>query len=236
MDWQVYIIRCSDGSLYTGIVKSAMGIGMILAEGIGDTIRISLAADPVEEVKVGFEILKSLKLRTNGINFIACPSCSRQGFDVIKTVETLEKRLEHIKTPMSLSVLGCVVNGPGESKHANIGISLPGTGEKPVAPVTHDVSIPETITVADLAQKMAVKAGDVIKTLMQMGTMATINQVLDQDTAILLVEEMGHKAVAAKEEDFEEELLKKTEGEEERVHGFRILLRPQRRHELRGFR
>jgi (E)-4-hydroxy-3-methylbut-2-enyl-diphosphate synthase len=111
------------GGLRGGTVKSAVGLGMLLMEGIGDTIRISLAADPVEEVKVGFEILKSLKLRTNGINFIACPSCSRQNFDVIKTMNTLEQRLEDIRTPMDVAVIGCIVNGPGEAREADVGLT-----------------------------------------------------------------------------------------------------------------
>lgn len=111
------------GGLRGGTVKSSVGLGMLLMDGIGDTIRISLAADPVEEVKVGFEILKSLKLRANGINFIACPSCSRQNFDVISTMNTLEKRLEDIRTPMDVAVIGCIVNGPGEAKVADIGLT-----------------------------------------------------------------------------------------------------------------
>jgi len=100
-----------------------VGIGMLLMDGIGDTIRISLAADPVEEVKVGFEILKSLKLRANGINFIACPSCSRQNFDVIGTMNELERRLEDIRTPMDVAVIGCIVNGPGEAREADVGLT-----------------------------------------------------------------------------------------------------------------
>ena len=91
--------------------------------GIGDTIRVSLSADPVEEIKVGYEILKSLGLRHRGVNIISCPSCARQGFDVIKTVEKLEERLEHIKTPMSLSIIGCVVNGPGEAAMTDLGFT-----------------------------------------------------------------------------------------------------------------
>ena len=111
------------GGLRGGTVKSAVGLGMLLMEGIGDTIRISLAADPVEEVKVGFEILKSLKLRTNGINFIACPSCSRQNFDVIGTMNVLEQRLEDVRTPMDVAVIGCIVNGPGEAWEADVGLT-----------------------------------------------------------------------------------------------------------------
>ena len=111
------------GGLRGGTVKSAVGLGALLLDGIGDTIRISLAADPVEEVKVGFEILKSLKLRANGINFIACTSCSRQNFDVIGTMNELERRLEDIRTPMDVAVIGCIVNGPGEAREADVGLT-----------------------------------------------------------------------------------------------------------------
>ncbi|WP_187431607.1 4-hydroxy-3-methylbut-2-en-1-yl diphosphate synthase (flavodoxin) [Roseobacter fucihabitans] len=116
------------GGLTSGTIKSAIGLGNLLWVGIGDTIRVSLSADPVEEVKVGYEILKSLGLRHRGVNIISCPSCARQGFDVIKTVETLEKRLEHIKTPMSLSIIGCVVNGPGEALMTDVGFTGGGAG------------------------------------------------------------------------------------------------------------
>lgn len=111
------------GGLRAGSVKSSVGIGMLLAEGIGDTLRVSLAADPVEEVKVGFDILKSLRIRSRGINFIACPTCSRQEFDVINTVNALEQRLEDIITPMDVSIIGCVVNGPGEALTAELGVA-----------------------------------------------------------------------------------------------------------------
>ncbi len=116
------------GGLVSGTIKSAIGLGNLLWMGIGDTIRVSLSADPVEEVKVGYEILKSLGLRHRGVNIISCPSCARQGFDVIKTVETLEQRLEHIKTPMSLSIIGCVVNGPGEALMTDVGFTGGGAG------------------------------------------------------------------------------------------------------------
>ena len=116
------------GGLTSGTIKSAIGLGNLLWMGIGDTIRVSLSADPVEEVKVGYEILKSLGLRHRGVNIISCPSCARQGFDVIKTVEALEKRLEHIKTPMSLSIIGCVVNGPGEALTTDVGCTGGGAG------------------------------------------------------------------------------------------------------------
>ncbi|WGO97122.1 flavodoxin-dependent (E)-4-hydroxy-3-methylbut-2-enyl-diphosphate synthase [Saccharophagus degradans] len=111
------------GGLRGGTVKSSVGLGMLLMDGIGDTIRVSLAADPVEEVKVGWDILKSLKLRSKGINFIACPSCSRQNFDVIKTMNELEMRLEDIITPLDVAVIGCVVNGPGEAKEVDVGLA-----------------------------------------------------------------------------------------------------------------
>ncbi len=116
------------GGLTSGTIKSAIGLGSLLWMGIGDTIRVSLSADPVQEVKVGYEILKSLGLRHRGVNIISCPSCARQGFDVIKTVEALEKRLEHIKTPMSLSIIGCVVNGPGEALMTDVGFTGGGAG------------------------------------------------------------------------------------------------------------
>jgi len=111
------------GGERAGAVKSAIGLGMLLAEGIGDTIRVSLAADPVQEVKVGFDILKSLHVRSKGINLIACPSCSRQKFDVVSTVNALEERLEDILEPMDVAVIGCVVNGPGEAREADIGLT-----------------------------------------------------------------------------------------------------------------
>lgn len=111
------------GGLRSGAVKSSVGLGMLLAEGIGDTIRVSLAADPVEEIKVGFDILKSLRIRSRGINFIACPSCSRQEFDVIATVNALEQRLEDVLTPMDVSIIGCVVNGPGEAEVSDLGLT-----------------------------------------------------------------------------------------------------------------
>jgi len=111
------------GGLRAGAVKSSIGLGLLLSEGIGDTIRVSLAADPVEEIKVGFDILKSLSLRQRGINLIACPSCSRQQFDVIKTVNELEMRLEDVREAIDVAIIGCVVNGPGEAKEADLGLT-----------------------------------------------------------------------------------------------------------------
>jgi (E)-4-hydroxy-3-methylbut-2-enyl-diphosphate synthase len=116
------------GSLIPGSVKSSIGIGMLLMEGIGDTIRCSLTEDPIQEVKIGYEILKSLNLRNKGVNIISCPSCSRQGFEVINTVKILEEKLSHIKEPITLSIIGCVVNGPGEASQTDIGLTGGGKG------------------------------------------------------------------------------------------------------------
>ncbi len=122
-DYPIHLGITEAGGLMPGTIKSSIGIGSLLWAGIGDTIRVSLSADPVEEIKVGFNILKSLNLRHRGVNVISCPSCARQEFNVIKNVEELEKRLEHITTPMTLSVIGCVVNGPGEARETNIGLT-----------------------------------------------------------------------------------------------------------------
>lgn len=138
------------GGLRSGTVKSAIALGALLMEGIGDTLRISLAADPVEEVKVGFDILKSLGLRTKGINFIACPSCSRQNFDVISTVNALESRLEDIKTPLDVAIIGCIVNGPGEAKEADIGL----TGGTPNNLIYRDGKPSHKVTPEDLVTEM----------------------------------------------------------------------------------
>jgi len=117
------------GGLIGGTVKSSIGIGSLLWFGIGDTVRVSLSAEPEEEVRVGFEILKALGIRNRGVRVVSCPSCARQGFDVIRTVQTLEERLQHIRTPLSLSVLGCVVNGPGEARETDIGLTGGGNGK-----------------------------------------------------------------------------------------------------------
>jgi (E)-4-hydroxy-3-methylbut-2-enyl-diphosphate synthase len=122
-DYPLHIGVTEAGGLRTGTVKSSVGLGMLLWSGIGDTVRVSLSADPVEEVKVGFDLLKSLNLRHRGVNIISCPSCARQQFDVIKTVEALEQRVAHITTPMTVSVIGCVVNGPGEARETDIGFT-----------------------------------------------------------------------------------------------------------------
>ena len=133
-DYPLHIGITEAGGLRSGTVKSSIGMGMLLWAGIGDTIRVSLSADPVEEVKVGFDLLKSLGLRHRGVNLISCPSCARQQFDVIETVRVLEERLEHITTPMTVSVIGCVVNGPGEAVMTDIGFTGGGRG-------THQVYI-----------------------------------------------------------------------------------------------
>ncbi len=122
-DYPLHIGITEAGTAMTGAVKSSIGLGWLLSQGVGDTLRVSLAADPVEEVKVGFEILKSLELRHRGINVIACPTCGRVEIDVVRLANELEKKLGHIKTPLNVSVLGCVVNGIGEGKEADIGIA-----------------------------------------------------------------------------------------------------------------
>ena len=122
-DYPLHVGITEAGSLTTGSVKSSVGIGMLLMEGIGDTLRVSLSANPVEEVKIGYEILKSLNIRHKGVNIISCPSCARQAFPVIDTVNILEKKLSHIKKPITLSIIGCVVNGPGEASQTQIGLT-----------------------------------------------------------------------------------------------------------------
>ena len=127
-DYPLHLGVTEAGGLRIGTVKSSVGMGSLLWAGIGDTIRVSLSADPVEEVRAGFDILKALGLRHRGVNVISCPSCARQQFDVIKTVEVLEQRLAHITTPMTVSVIGCVVNGPGEARETDIGLTGGGNG------------------------------------------------------------------------------------------------------------
>ena len=127
-DYPLHLGITEAGGLRSGTVKSSIGMGSLLWAGIGDTIRVSLSAEPEEEVKVGYEMLKSLGLRHRGVQIISCPSCARQAFPVIKTVELLEKRLSHIHTPLSLSIIGCVVNGPGEARETDIGLTGGGQG------------------------------------------------------------------------------------------------------------
>jgi len=127
-DYPLHLGITEAGTLTSGSIKSSIGMGLLLMEGIGDTIRVSLSEDPTEEVKIGFEILKSLNLRHKGVNIISCPSCARQAFPVIDTVKILEKRLSHIKEPITLSIIGCVVNGPGEASQTQIGLTGGGKG------------------------------------------------------------------------------------------------------------
>ena len=136
-DYPLHLGITEAGGLVGGTVKSSVGMGMLLWSGIGDTIRVSLSADPVEEIRVGYEMLKSLQLRRRGVTVIACPSCARQQYDVIKTVAALEERLAHITTPITLSVIGCVVNGPGEARETDVGFTGGGNG-------THQVYISGT--------------------------------------------------------------------------------------------
>ena len=147
------------GGLMSGTIKSSIGLGSLLWLGIGDTIRVSLSADPVEEVKVGYDILKSLGLRHRGVSIISCPSCARQGFNVIETVKTLEDRLAHVKTPMSLSIIGCVVNGPGEALMTDIGFTGGGAGNGMVywaGKQDHRISNDDMVDhIVDLVEKRA---------------------------------------------------------------------------------
>jgi len=122
-DYPLHLGVTEAGGLFTGSIKSSIGIGQLLMEGIGDTIRVSLSSDPVDEIKAGYEILKSLGIRSRGVNIISCPSCARQAFPVIETVKLLEKKLAHIKKPINLSIIGCVVNGPGEAAQTEIGLT-----------------------------------------------------------------------------------------------------------------
>ena len=127
-DYPLHLGITEAGSFISGSIKSSIGLGSLLMDGIGDTIRISLSDDPVKEVKIGNEILKSLNLRNRGVRIISCPSCARQAFQVIDTVKTLEEKLSHIKTPLTLSIIGCVVNGPGEAAMTDIGLTGGGKG------------------------------------------------------------------------------------------------------------
>ena len=127
-DYPLHLGITEAGSFVSGSVKSSIGLGSLLMDGIGDTIRISLSDDPVKEIKIGNEILKSLNLRNRGVKIISCPSCARQAFQVIDTVKILEDKLSHIKTPITLSIIGCVVNGPGEAAMTDIGITGGGKG------------------------------------------------------------------------------------------------------------
>ena len=148
------------GGLLTGSIKSSIGIGQLLMDGIGDTIRVSLSSDPVDEVKAGFEILKSLGIRSRGVNIISCPSCARQAFPVIETVKILEKKLAHIKTPVTLSIIGCVVNGPGEAAQTEIGLTGGGQDNN----LIYLSGVPHTkVPSADIIQKIVQLVEDKVK-------------------------------------------------------------------------
>jgi len=161
-DYPLHLGITEAGGLVGGTVKSSVGIGMLLWSGIGDTIRVSLSADPVEEIKVGYEILKSLQLRRRGVTVIACPSCARQQFDVIKTVAALEERLAHITTPITLSVIGCVVNGPGEARETDVGFTGGGNN-------THQVyvaGVPDhRLKDADIVEHLATLVEEKVKAI-----------------------------------------------------------------------
>ncbi|MDX1484868.1 MAG: flavodoxin-dependent (E)-4-hydroxy-3-methylbut-2-enyl-diphosphate synthase [Alphaproteobacteria bacterium] len=165
-DYPLHLGITEAGGLRTGTVKSAIGLGVLLWEGIGDTIRVSLSADPVEEIHAGFEILKALNLRHKGVTVIACPSCARQQFEVIETVAKLEERLAHVTTPMTLSIIGCVVNGPGEARETDIGITGGGNGTHMVyigGVTDHKTSSDEMIDhIVELVERRAaeIESGD----------------------------------------------------------------------------
>ena len=159
-DYPLHLGITEAGSLTSGSIKSSIGIGMLLMEGIGDTIRVSLSANPVEEVKIGYEILQSLNLRHKGVNIISCPSCARQGFSVIDTVKILEEKLSHIKEPITLSIMGCVVNGPGEASQTQIGLTGGGKNDHmmylsglPHHKVASDKIIEEVISLVEKKSK-----------------------------------------------------------------------------------
>jgi (E)-4-hydroxy-3-methylbut-2-enyl-diphosphate synthase len=161
IDCPIHLGITEAGGLITGTVRSAIGLGALLWDGIGDTIRVSLSADPVEEVRVGFDILKAMGLRSRGVSIVSCPSCARQGFDVIGAVKTLEDRLKHITTPMTLSIIGCVVNGPGEARETDIGFTGGGAGKghgkvylngEPVYSIQNETLIDHVV---DLCEKKA---------------------------------------------------------------------------------
>jgi len=155
-DYPMHLGITEAGSFISGSVKSSIGMGLLLMEGIGDTIRVSLSEDPVKEVQIGYEILKSLNLRHRGVNIISCPSCARQGFPVIETVKTLEEKLSHIKEPITLSIIGCVVNGPGEAAQTQIGLTGGGQGNHmmylsglPHHKIASDKIIEEVVTLVE---------------------------------------------------------------------------------------
>lgn len=160
-DYPLHLGITEAGGLMSGTAKSSIGMGMLLWSGIGDTIRVSLSADPVAEIRAGFDILKSLNLRHRGVNIVSCPSCARQGFNVIETVQILEEKLKHISTPMTLSIIGCVVNGPGEARETDMGFTGGGAGAgagmiylngKPAYKLTNDKLVDHVV---ELCEKKA---------------------------------------------------------------------------------
>lgn len=160
-DYPLHVGITEAGGLRSGTVKSAIGMGNLLWAGIGDTIRVSLSADPVEEVKVGFDILKTLGLRHRGVNVVACPSCARQQFDVIKTVQEIENRVAHITTPMTVSIIGCVVNGPGEALMTDIGFTGGGRGTHQVyinGEAAHRINVEETSIIDHVVEMIETRA------------------------------------------------------------------------------
>ena len=156
-DYPLHVGLTEAGTYLAGSIKSSISIGQLLQKGIGDTIRVSLTADPVEEIKVGFEILKSLQIRSKGIQIVSCPSCARQAFPVIETVKKLEQRLAHIKDPLTLSVIGCIVNGPGEALKSDIGVTGGGKGTNMIyvsGVADHKITNPEMIDhIVDMVEK-----------------------------------------------------------------------------------
>ena len=145
-DYPLHLGVTESGSFVPGRVKTSIGLGSLLMEGIGDTIRVSLSDDPIKEIKIGNEILKSLNLRNRGVKIISCPSCARQGFEVIDVVKKLEEKLSHITTPLTLSIIGCVVNGPGEAALTDIGITGGGKDSNMSVSYTH-LTLPTTYSV-----------------------------------------------------------------------------------------
>ena len=159
-DYPLHLGVTEAGGLFTGSIKSSIGIGQLLMDGIGDTIRVSLSSDPVDEIKAGYEILKSLSIRARGVNIISCPSCARQAFPVIETVKELEKKLAHIKTPITLSIIGCVVNGPGEAAQTEIGL----TGGGQDSNLLYLSGIPHTkVASAEIVNKVVQLVEDKVK-------------------------------------------------------------------------
>ena len=156
-DYPLHVGLTEAGTYLAGSIKSSISIGQLLQKGIGDTIRVSLTADPVEEIKVGFEILKSLQLRTKGIQIVSCPSCARQAFPVIETVKKLEQRLSHIKEPLTRSIIGCIVNGPGEALKSDIGVTGGGKGTNMIyvsGVADHKITNPEMVDhIVDMVEK-----------------------------------------------------------------------------------